>query len=104
LPHGPSKKRRSTSNQIARLRLQTRVRMICITPRRCAAALTTTARMITTGAHPQRGYAQRAPSDSARSRRRRPQRLSVTNGKLEGTWLGSVAFELHGLPSPEGRK
>src|SRR5690606_27375375 len=35
-----------------------------------------------TGAYPQRGYAQRAPSDSARGRQKLPQRLSVTNGVL----------------------
>src|SRR5690606_15499985 len=39
-------------------------------------------RTTSTGAYLQRGYARRAPNDSARSRRKRSQRLSVTNGEL----------------------
>jgi hypothetical protein len=51
----------------------------------CAAALFTPPRTATIGAHPRRGYAQRAPSDRPRSVEKRLQKPSVTNGVLEGS-------------------
>ena len=42
----------------------------------------TSLRTTQTGAHPQRGYAQRAPNDSAGCREKLLQWLSVTNGEL----------------------